>query len=348
MEPVIVNSNVSSNIAASATAVSSAPTASVASAAKPSTASAADLLAKRNAAAEAYAAENAAAEAQATAIANGATALSSASLSDVRERVVRVNSSTSASGSVISPGRATQGSASGGAANVGGGVGGVGGVGGSAADLQNLLFSGDATPLDGISVSASAGVSFLDHKLLESALGSGDGSARNAAVDKAVERIREELDQGAQADGQAVAGSLVLSTSFSVGYVLWLARGGVLLASMASSIPAWATVDPLPVLSRFKSRHGEEAGGLEGPDGSDGAASGGKADALERLFSKAKKVFSGAESATAPMPQAAPQPVAQPIAQPIAQPTPQPPPVAPSTAQPTSPTTATEPSEVTP
>jgi hypothetical protein len=40
--------------------------------------------------------------------------------------------------------------------------------------------------------------------------------------------------------------------------VLWLARGGALLASLASTIPAWASMDPLPVLSRFKPREGDK------------------------------------------------------------------------------------------
>jgi hypothetical protein len=35
-----------------------------------------------------------------------------------------------------------------------------------------------------------------------------------------------------------------------VGYVLWLLRGGALIASLLSSLPAWRLIDPLPVLSR--------------------------------------------------------------------------------------------------
>ena len=96
-----------------------------------------------------------------------------------------------------------------------------------------------------------------------------------------------------------------------MGYVLWLARGGVLLASMASSIPAWATVDPLPVLSRFKARQSEgsdDGGGDLGGPGGEGQAD--KADALERLFSKARKVFSSVESAAAAEPVGAAMPTA--------------------------------------
>ena len=38
----------------------------------------------------------------------------------------------------------------------------------------------------------------------------------------------------------------------SVGYVVWLARGGMLLASLLSSMPAWRAIDPLPVLANFR------------------------------------------------------------------------------------------------
>ena len=48
---------------------------------------------------------------------------------------------------------------------------------------------------------------------------------------------------------QGVAGSVLFSTvGLSVGYVMWTIHGGYLVASMLSSLPAWALVDPLPVL----------------------------------------------------------------------------------------------------
>ena len=37
-----------------------------------------------------------------------------------------------------------------------------------------------------------------------------------------------------------------------MGYVVWLARGGLLLASLLSSMPAWRAIDPLPVLTNFR------------------------------------------------------------------------------------------------
>jgi predicted outer membrane repeat protein len=275
---------------------SATPPTADSTAAKPASTSAADVLVRRAAAADAAAADAAAAEAQASTQANSqATAglnrnAAASSSSPYEEREAREGAArNAASASNNNAGAGVEVDSRWATASVATG----------SINIQNLLLSGDTNSLDWSSSSSS----LLDRKLLDAVLGSSDSALRNTALDKAFERIREELDQGAQADGQAVAGSLVLSTSFSVGYVLWLARGGVLLASMASSIPAWATVDPLPVLSRFKARQGEGDDGFGGPD--DGNANPDKADALERLFSKAKKVFSGHESAPAPIAEAA-------------------------------------------
>ncbi len=45
-----------------------------------------------------------------------------------------------------------------------------------------------------------------------------------------------------------VGTSVVASTGFTAGYVLWMARGGYLMALLSSSLPAWAAMDPLAVL----------------------------------------------------------------------------------------------------
>ena len=57
-------------------------------------------------------------------------------------------------------------------------------------------------------------------------------------------------------------------TGLTVGYVIWLIRGGTLLATMISSLPAWMAFDPLPILDSFEEseqsrrtrRGGEEKG----------------------------------------------------------------------------------------
>ena len=45
-----------------------------------------------------------------------------------------------------------------------------------------------------------------------------------------------------------LATSTTVTSSLSVGYILWLLRGGTLLASVMASLPAWRSIDPLPVL----------------------------------------------------------------------------------------------------
>ena len=47
-------------------------------------------------------------------------------------------------------------------------------------------------------------------------------------------------------DELLVGSSAITTTSLSVGYVLWMLRGGSLIASFVSSLPAWSAFDPLP------------------------------------------------------------------------------------------------------
>jgi hypothetical protein len=43
---------------------------------------------------------------------------------------------------------------------------------------------------------------------------------------------------------------VAVGTGLSVGFVAWLIRGGALLSSLVSSLPAWRVLDPFPVLAR--------------------------------------------------------------------------------------------------
>jgi hypothetical protein len=66
---------------------------------------------------------------------------------------------------------------------------------------------------------------------------------------------------------QALVGSSVAMTAgLSIGYVVWLTRGGLLLASMASSIPVWRLVDPIPILASLALRSEEEGEDAESLD----------------------------------------------------------------------------------
>lgn len=104
----------------------------------------------------------------------------------------------------------------------------------------------------------------------------------------------EELEQGLQEEGErreaAMASGLVLTGGLSIGYVIWLVRGGVLLSSMLSALPAWQLVDPLPVLAAAGAVRARGGAGDDDPD-------------VERLFDDA-----GEGPTTDPDPDPAPCP----------------------------------------
>jgi len=65
--------------------------------------------------------------------------------------------------------------------------------------------------------------------------------------------MREALVSETENTEKVIGSSLTVTAGFSVGYVVWLARSGVLLSSVLSSLPAWRFIDPLPVLSGLHS-----------------------------------------------------------------------------------------------
>jgi hypothetical protein len=67
-------------------------------------------------------------------------------------------------------------------------------------------------------------------------------------------QTRDEALARFDIDRTLVASTVAISTSLSIGYVVWLARGGVLLTSLLASMPAWRSIDPLPVLARVDAR----------------------------------------------------------------------------------------------
>ena len=74
-----------------------------------------------------------------------------------------------------------------------------------------------------------------------------------------------------------VASSIAITGGLSIGYVLWLVRGGILMSSMISALPAWQMIDPLPVLAASRAtRKGKGQAPGEDPE-------------VERLFDEASK-----------------------------------------------------------
>ena len=66
----------------------------------------------------------------------------------------------------------------------------------------------------------------------------------------ALDSVRTDMSEDARFDQTAIGSTIVMSTGLSVGYVIWLVRGGALLSSLLSSLPAWQLIDPLPILAR--------------------------------------------------------------------------------------------------
>jgi hypothetical protein len=77
------------------------------------------------------------------------------------------------------------------------------------------------------------------------------GVAENQALNRALDQMREGLEEQGRLEATAHAASAAVGVSMSVGYVVWLLRGGVMLSTLLSSLPAWRMVDPLPVLGRM-------------------------------------------------------------------------------------------------
>jgi hypothetical protein len=118
------------------------------------------------------------------------------------------------------------------------------------------------------------------------------------ALAEQLDRLRQEVNEAHQSGMVSLASTALISTGVSVGYVIWLVRGGVLMTSLMSVVPAWAGMDPLPVLAEMR----RAEGGSAGTDDEDGSDDGSEDDPIEKLFSKARRLLvrPAAGSATAP------------------------------------------------
>jgi hypothetical protein len=116
-------------------------------------------------------------------------------------------------------------------------------------------------------------------------------AVREEAFQQELNKLREEVQQEAVVETRVAASVFAVSTGLSVGYVLWLLRGGVLIASLLSSIPAWRLVDPLPVLGRVGGQDDEDDESLEemveNSHDRDGAAGGDEAPRGMARFAQA-------------------------------------------------------------
>lgn len=97
----------------------------------------------------------------------------------------------------------------------------------------------------------------------------------NEDMKRRMDELRRQAKSGIDAGHKVAAGStLAVGGGLSVGYVVWLVRGGVLASSMLSALPAWQMIDPLPVVTAGRGKKG--AHDAEAGDDND----------VERLFKK--------------------------------------------------------------
>ncbi len=64
-----------------------------------------------------------------------------------------------------------------------------------------------------------------------------------------LDELQRQMAESTDGQRTVVASSVVVTAGLSAGYVVWLVRGGVLVSSMLSALPAWQLIDPMPVLA---------------------------------------------------------------------------------------------------
>ena len=101
-----------------------------------------------------------------------------------------------------------------------------------------------------------------------------------SSLSREISQQKNALDSQVSAAKALVGSTFTVSTGLSVGYILYLLRGGAILSSVLSSLPAWRFVDPLPVL-----------GSLGGPLDGD-------SESLQSITTRKYEIESGTRPAT--------------------------------------------------
>lgn len=78
-----------------------------------------------------------------------------------------------------------------------------------------------------------------------------------------LEQIEEEFEFEGTAPEWAAGTAVATTASISVGYIMWMLRGGYVLASVLSTMPVWQNIDPLPVLAALDAADADDDESLE-------------------------------------------------------------------------------------
>jgi hypothetical protein len=173
------------------------------------------------------------------------------------------------SGVVVSP---SGGAAAGGRSSLASGVlrdmqTAAGGLGSAEADPDGASQgTGDATRGSGQYASAAGafarfngGVALVPPTPSVAAAWSPVAALAQPAFREQLADVREQATARTTFDRVVAASTTAVGASLSIIYGVWLLRGGVLLTSLLTSLPAWRSIDPTPVLGRTDARGRDDA-----------------------------------------------------------------------------------------
>ena len=95
------------------------------------------------------------------------------------------------------------------------------------------------------------------------ALAQAQDTSMYASLTQDFEKRQLDSEETTAASRAVVGSSLALTTGVSIGYFLYLLRGGAIMASMLTSLPAWRFVDPLPILTSLDDSDGVDSESLQ-------------------------------------------------------------------------------------
>ncbi|MFT5091581.1 MAG: VCBS repeat-containing protein, partial [Porticoccaceae bacterium] len=78
-----------------------------------------------------------------------------------------------------------------------------------------------------------------------------------------LEQVEDEFEFHGAVPEWATGTAVATTASISVGYIMWMLRGGYVLASVLSTMPVWQNIDPLPVLAALDAADDEDDDSLE-------------------------------------------------------------------------------------
>jgi len=78
-----------------------------------------------------------------------------------------------------------------------------------------------------------------------------------------LEQVEDEFEFDRAVPEWATGTAVATTASISVGYIMWMLRGGYVLASVLSTMPVWQNIDPLPVLAALDAVDDEDDDSLE-------------------------------------------------------------------------------------